>query len=329
MYNDFTFFCLFLTFDAISKQEMQKITIIGTGGVGGYFGGRLAQAGNNVTFIARGEHLKAIQENGLIVKSHLGDFTIKPAKATDNIEKVANSDLVIICTKAWQVKEIAEQIAPLIGEETILLPLQNGVLAADELAEFIPTENIVGGLCRIFSMIESPGVINHWGVDPTIIFGELYNQQTEHLALLKETFTNAGINNINSPDIRADLWKKLLLIGSGALLAVTRSNYGELRSLPETKALLLELQTEIFNVAIAAGIKLPENLIENTMNIIDTYPPESTCSLTRDVWEGKPSEIEYQNGTIVKLGEKYGVPTPVNSFIYHSILPMEIKARAK
>jgi len=306
-----------------------KITIIGTGGVGGYFGGRLAQAGNEATFIARGEHLKAIQENGLIVKSHLGDFTIKPANATDKIESVANAKLIIICTKAWQVKEVAQQIAPLISKETIVLPLQNGVLAADELAEFIPKKNIVGGLCRIFSMIESPGVINHWGVDPTIVFGELNNEQSDRMVLLKDTFTKAGITNINSPDIQADLWKKLLLISSGALLAVTRTNYGELRSLPETKALLLELSTEIYNVAIAAGIKLPDNLVEKTMKAVDTFPPESTCSLTRDIWEGKPSEIEFQNGTIVRLGEKHGVSTPVNRFVYNSILPMELKARTQ
>lgn len=306
-----------------------KVTIIGAGGVGGYFGGRLAKAGNEVTFIARAEHLRAIQENGLIVKSHLGDFTINPANATDKIESVANADLVIVCTKAWLVKEIAQQIAPLIGGETIVLPLQNGVLAADELAEFIPKKNIIGGLCRIFSKIESPGVINHWGVDPTIVFGELNNEQTERITLLKNTFTEAGITNINSPDIEVDLWKKLMLISSGALLAVTRTNYGELRSLPETKALLLELKTEIYNVAIAAGIKLPENLVEKTMKAVEGFPAESTCSLTRDVWEGKPSEIEYQNGTIVKLGEKNGIPTPVNRFVYNSILPMELKARSQ
>jgi 2-dehydropantoate 2-reductase len=309
--------------------KIMKITIIGAGGVGGYFGGKLAQAGNEVTFIARGEHLKAILENGLFVKSHLGNFTIKPANASDKIESVANAELVIICTKAWQVKEIAQQIAPLIGEETIVLPLQNGVLAADELAEFIPKENIVGGLCRIFSMIESPGVINHWGVDPTIVFGELNNEETDRTALLKGTFTEADIANIHSPDIHADLWKKLLLISSGALLAVTRTNYGELRSLPETKALLLELSTEIYNVAIASGIKLPENLVEKTMKAVEGFPAESTCSLTRDIWEGKPSEIEYQNGTIVRLGEKYGIPTPVNRFVYNSILPMELKAKSQ
>ena len=305
-----------------------KITIIGTGGVGGYFGGRLAKAGNDVTFIARGEHLKAIQRNGLLVKSTSGNFTIHPAKATMSYEAVPDSDLILVCTKAWQVKEIAQQIAPLLGKEAIVLPLQNGVLAADELAEFIPIKNIMGGLCRIFSKIESPGIINHLGIDPTIVFGELNNEPSERTTRLKISFNEAGITNICSDDIQAELWKKLLMIGSGALLAVMHTNYGELRSLPETKTLLQELSSEIYRVAIATGIRLPDSLVEKTMKAVEGFPAESTCSLTRDIWEGKPSEIEYQNGTIVRLGEKYGVPTPVNRFVYYSILPMERKARS-
>jgi 2-dehydropantoate 2-reductase len=304
-----------------------KIIVIGAGGVGGYFGGRLALAGNEVTFIARGEHLNAFRKEGLIVKSTLGDFIIKPAIVIEKIESALETDLVLICTKAWQVKEVAQTIAPLIGKETMVMPLQNGVLAAEELAEYVPAKNIVGGLCRIFSKIESPGVIHHLGIDPTIIFGELNNQQSERTALLEKTFTKAGITNICSVDIQVELWKKLLMISSGALLAVTNTNYGELRSLPQTKAMLHELCAEIYNVATAAGIKLPGNIVEKTMKAVDTFPPESTCSLTRDVWNGKPSEIEYQNGTIVRLGEKYGIPTPVNRFVYYSILPMEMKSR--
>ncbi len=305
-----------------------RITVVGTGGVGGYFGGRLALAGNDVTFIARGNHLEAILKDGLIVKSFMGEFTIKPAKATANIDAVKNADLVIICTKAWQIKEIAQQIAPLIGIETMILPLQNGVLATDELAEFIPKENIIGGLCRIFSKIESPGTINHLGIDPTIIFAELNNVQTERTSWLKYTFESAGLTNIWSEDIQSEIWKKFLMICSSGLLAVTKTNYGELRSNPENRAMLEELFSEVYNVAIAAGINLSENIVAKTMKAIDTFPPESTSSLTRDVWEGKPSEIEYQNGTVVRLGEKYGIPTPVNKFVYSTILPMELKARS-
>lgn len=306
-----------------------KITIIGTGGVGGYFGGRLALAGNDVTFVARGEHLSAIQQNGLRVKSTLGEFNIKPAKASAGLESVAQSDLVMVCTKAWQVKEIGKQLAPLIGPETMVMPMQNGIRAADELAESIPAKNIVGGLCRIFSLIESPGVISHRGIEPTIIFGETDNRQSERAAWLKYTFHMAGIAHIWSENIQADLWKKFLMICSSALLAVTHTNYGELRTMPETRQMLEALYDEIYRVGIAAGIMLPDNIVEKTMKAVDQFPPESTSSLTRDVWEGKPSEIEYQNGTVVKLAEKLGISTPVNRFVYHAVLPRERKARSQ
>ena len=304
-----------------------RIVVIGTGGVGGYFGGRLALAGNDVTFIARGKHLEAIQQNGLLVKSVLGEFTIKPAKATNQYNTVSEADLVLVCTKAWQVKEVAQLIAPFLQKETMVMPLQNGVLAANELAEFLPEENIIGGSCRIFSMIESPGVIIHKGIDPTIVFGELNNKETERTAWLKYTLETAGITNIWSKDIQADLWKKFLMICCSALMAVTRTNYGEIRSVPETRSMLEELYSEIYNLGKAAGVNLPDTIVAKTMHAVDGFPAEATSSLARDVWEGKPSEIEYQNGTVVKLGEKYSVPTPVNRFVYYSVLPMELKAR--
>ncbi|MFA9392446.1 MAG: ketopantoate reductase family protein [Prolixibacteraceae bacterium] len=306
-----------------------KIVVIGTGGVGGYFGGRLALAGNDVTFVARGQHLDAIQQNGLLVKSIEGEFTIKPAKASNSYEVVAGADLVLVCTKAWQVKEVAYHIAPFLEPETMVMPMQNGVLAVEELAKFVPLQNIIGGSCRIFSLIESPGVIHHKGIDPTVVFGELNNEHTERTTLLKYTFASTGLTNSWSDDIQADLWKKFLMICSSGLLAVTNTNYGELRTLPETKKMLEELYTEIFNLSKAAGVNLPDNIVAKTMKAVDGFPAEATSSLTRDVWEGKPSEIEYQNGTVVKLGEQYGIPTPMNRFVYHSILPMELKARNK
>jgi 2-dehydropantoate 2-reductase len=306
-----------------------NISVIGAGGVGGYFGGRLALAGNEVTFIARGAHLNALQQTGLSVKSILGDFTIKPVAASNDYASVTNAELILVCTKAWQVKDVAKAIAPFINDETMVLPLQNGVLAAEELGQFIPQRNIVGGLCRIFSMIESPGIINHIGIDPTIIFGELNNQQTERTELLKKLFSEAKTTTILSKNIQSDLWKKFLMICSSALLAITKTNYGELRSLPETRMLLHELYLEIYEVAIASGIMLPEDIVEKTMKAVDTFPADSTSSLTRDVWEGSPSEIEYQNGTVVRIAQKYGIPVPVNRFVYYSVLPMEVKARSK
>lgn len=306
-----------------------NITIIGTGGVGGYFGGKLALAGNQVTFIARGKHLDAINKNGLSVLSVSGNFEIYPATATNDLSVVKNCDLVIIATKAPQGIEIAKQIAPFCTSNTMFLPLQNGVLAVDELKQYLPGEQIIGGTCKIFSMIEAPGVIHHKGGDASITYGELNHQKSERTAWLKSTFDAAGIKNLWTDNIEVEIWKKFLMICSSALLAVTRTNHGELRSLPETRQLLIELYTEIYNVGIAAGINLPDNIVERTMQALDQFPPESNSSLTRDVLEGLPSEIDYQNGSVVSIGKKYGVATPVNRFVYHSILPMELKARER
>jgi 2-dehydropantoate 2-reductase len=305
-----------------------NITVIGTGGVGGYFGGRLAQAGNNkVTFVARGRQLQAIKNNGLTVKSIKGDFIINPATVSDNYNSVAHADLVLVCTKAWQVKEVAEKIAPELNPGAMVLPLQNGILAADELSEFIPKQQIISGLCKVFSMIVSPGVIAHKGIDPTIVFGETDNTKTERAEWLHKTLEQAGITHVWADDMQSELWKKFLMISSSALLAVTNTNYGELRSIPETRQLLEELYTEIYHVGTAAGVRLPDNIVDRTMKAVDKFPPGSTSSLTRDIWDGKPSEIEYQNGTVVKLGNKLNVSTPVNRFVYFSLIPSEMKAR--
>ncbi len=306
-----------------------KIAIIGSGGVGGFFGAKLAKAGHNVSFLARGEHLKAIRQKGIQIKSIDGDFIVYPAKATDHIGLIGKSDLILIAVKAWQVNEIASELKPLITEQTLILPLQNGILAVDELAEEIDKENLIGGLCRIISKIESPGVINHFGVEPTIVFGELNNLKTKRITLLKNVFEEANIKSKLAEDIRAELWKKFIAICVSGLLAVTKTTYGELRELKETRELMTELIKEIFQLSVLAGIKIELEFVSKTIAFIDSFPYESTSSLTRDVWEGKPSEIEYQNGTVVRLAHKYGIKVPVNQFVYSCILPMERRARNK
>jgi 2-dehydropantoate 2-reductase len=306
-----------------------KIAIIGAGGVGGYFGGKLARAGNDVTFLARGEHLKAIQQNGLTIRSIQGDFKIETVQATDRIDKIGMADIVILGVKAWQVRDISKELSALIKRETIILPLQNGVLTAQELNETIPQKNIMGGLCRIICKIDTPGVINHFGLDPSITFGELNYSGTERIEMIKYVFDKAEINSHISNDITVDLWKKFIGICVGGLLAVTKTTYGELRELKETRQLMAELLTEIYELSQQLWIRIDSDFVSKMISVIDSYPYESTSSLTRDVWDGKPSEIEYQNGTVVKLGEKFGVDTPVNRFVYNSILPSEMKARKK
>lgn len=304
-----------------------KIAIIGTGGVGGYFGGKLAKAGYDVTFLARGKHLKAIQQKGLTIESILGGFHVNPAKATDQIQSIGPADLVIIAFKAWQVRDVGKELSSLLKSDTLILPLQNGISAADELSELIPPAHIIGGLCRIISKIVSPGVICHFGMEPELVFGELDHSLTVRVSKLKAVFDAAGIKSHISSDIQADLWKKFIAICVSGLLAVTKSTYGELRELNETRVLMLELLNEIYQLSQKIGINIDPDYISRIVALIDTFPYDSTSSLTRDVWEGKPSEIEYQNGTAVKLAEKLGIDVPVNRFVYHCILPMELKAR--
>ena len=304
-----------------------NIAIIGTGGVGGYFGGQLAKAENQVSFVARGEHLKAIKDKGLQVKSEKGSFTVHPAMATSQISDLKTPDLVIVSVKAWQVKEVAVQLKSIIGKNTVVLPLQNGVLAAHEIAEIVGKEQVLNGLCRIISKIEVPGIIHHISVEPTIVFGEFDNQKTTRVQNIANTFDEAGITNIIARDIDVEVWKKFLGICISGLIGLTRSSYGAVLDFPGTRQLCTDLFTEIYHVGKAAGVNLPENIVEATLGFLDKIPYHSTTSLARDVMEGKPSEIEYQNGTVVRLGEKYSVPTPVNKFIFDCIIPMETKAR--
>jgi len=306
-----------------------KIGIIGTGGVGGYFGGRLALAGFDVTFVSRGANLEALQKNGLTVKSILGDFKIDMVNATKKTEDLKHMDLILVCVKAWQVKEIAEKLKNVISEHTLIIPIQNGVSAAEELIEQLGESNVIGGLCFIISKLESPAVINHFGIEPAIVFGELNNSITPRVEKIKEIFDTAGINSKISEDINSDLWKKFITICVSGLLAVTKTTYGELRELKQTRKMMVDLIKEIYRLSQKAGVNIKQDFVNKTVALIDTYPHNSTSSLTRDVWDGKPSEIDYQNGTVVKLGNKYGIETPLNKFVYNCILPMELKARLK
>ena len=304
-----------------------KIAIIGSGGVGGYFGARLMQAGNDVSFVARGAQLKAMQTNGLHIKSILGDFKVKKVKATDRITAIKEPDLIILAVKAWQIKEIRAELNKILSKDTTILPLQNGVLAAKELLEVIDKKHVLGGLCRIISKIEEPGVIHHTGVTPGIVFGELDQSKTERIKNIQHLLKKAHIEARIAEDIEADLWKKFIAICVSGLLAVSNTTYGELRTMHESRQLMIELLQEIFLLSQKVGVKIEPDFIEKTVSFIDTFPYDSTSSLTRDVWAKRSSEIDYQNGTVVKLGEKYGVATPINRFVYHCLLPGEFKAR--
>ena len=305
-----------------------RIAVFGTGGVGGYFGGRLAQVGEDVTFIARGEHLRAIKERGLKVDGRTGDFTIYPAKATDDVSEVGEVDLVVVGVKAWQVSEAARAMKPLVGPKTTVLPLQNGVDAAAQLVAELGDDKIIGGLCRIVSFVVAPGHIRDAGFKPSIVIGELDNRRTDRIVRIEEVFKRAGLEITIAPDIQVALWTKFLFIASfSGIGAIADAPAGVTRSDPKWRRQMLDAMQEIHTLAHARGIELPADVIDKVMAGVDGLPEDATSSMQRDIAAGKPSELESQNGAVVRMARESGVDVPTHAFIYETLRPAEEKAR--
>lgn len=304
------------------------IVILGTGGVGAYFGARLAASGNQVTFIARGAHLEAIQKNGLKVLSPLGDVEVKPASATNNIKDVKDIDLIFVCTKTWQVAEVASVLRTVVSSKTVVIPLLNGVENHLNLLKELPRNNVLAGLCKIVSKIEAPGVVRHHSYKPTIVFGELNNERTARVLNLDKVLKKAGIHSVVPADIYVEMWAKFLYISTvSALGALTRSSIGTMRSNPEIRAYMHAIADEIIAIASKKEIQFSADIKERQFAIIDQQPFETTASLQRDVMEGRPSELEAQQGTIVRLGKELNIPTPMNEFVYNCLILQEQQAR--
>lgn len=306
------------------------IAVFGVGGVGGYFGGRLTQAGEEVTFIARGEHLRAMKENGLLVESIKGDFHLYPVTATDDPYQIGEVDVVLVGVKAWQVPEAAEAMRPLIGPETFIVSLQNGVDAPTQLASVLGDERVLGGLCQISSFVAGPGHIKHVAIEPFVAFGELKGGGSERAERLRSAFERAGVKVEVPDDIQAALWKKFLFIASiSGVGAVTRAPAGDIRKVPETRSVLVRAMEEIEAVARAHGVRIDSDIVDKTIAFVDKMPEGTVASMQRDIMEGRPSELEYQNGAVVRMGIEKGVPTPTHAFLYASLLPQEMQARGE
>lgn len=309
-----------------------RFAIYGTGGVGGYFGGRLAQHGQQVTFIARGEHLRAIQREGLRVESILGDFHIHPARAVSDPAQVGEVDVVILGVKTWQVEEAARAMRPMMAAHTLVLPLQNGVEAPFQLAQALDSPgqppHALGGLCRLATQVWAPGVIRHSGIQPYIAFNRLDGAADERVEALHQALLPTGSTVEVPADILSALWVKFTFIAPfGGVGAVTRSPMGTLRSVPPTRRMLADAITEVAEVGRAQGANLPADLAQRTLAMMDGFPYDTYASMQRDIMEGRPSELEAQTGAVVRLGAQQGVPTPVHALLYAALLPMELKAR--
>lgn len=305
-----------------------RIAILGTGAVGGYFGGRLAEAGESVLFIARGATLETLRRQGLTVRSPNGELTVFPVEASDGRDRPAAADCALVAVKAWQVREAAGRLAELLAPGGFAVPLCNGVEAADDLAAVLGAARVLGGSCRILARVVRPGVVAHLGVEPTIVLGELDDSPSERLERLAAALRGAGVAVIVPPSIRAALWEKLVFIAAtSGVGAVSRATVGEIRSLPETRALLAAAMREAWSVARGLGFAVREDAVEAGLAFFDKLPAEGAASMQRDLLEGRPSELEAQVGAVVRFGREVGVSTPVFDYLYASLLPQEMRAR--
>jgi 2-dehydropantoate 2-reductase len=310
-----------------------KIAIFGIGGVGGYFGGRLAQAGRDVTFITRGANLFALRETGLRVDSICGDFVLSTVKVSEASADVGPFDLLIVTTKAWQLEKSIDQLDHLVSENTFILPLLNGIEHIHLLQSRFGRGRVLGGLCRISVFRESAGYIRHVAVQPRIEFGVIEVVENQSRAnQVVESLLNAfkgvtGVEAIKPPDTLAAVWHKFVLMSAiSGVSALTKQCIGYIRSEPTYRQMLLAAINETVDVGRAHGVILPHGIVDDIMSIIDVTEYHMKTSMQRDLETSSPSELEAQTGAAIRLGRAVGVATPTHDAIHAALLPLELAA---
>ncbi len=298
-----------------------RIAVMGAGGVGGYFGGLLARAGHDVTFIARGAHLEAIRRDGLrVISGNDGDFTVA-GKATDDPTSVGAQELVLFTVKMYDNDDAMHGIGPLVGPDSVILTLQNGIDNGDRLAGVYGAERVMIGSAYLEGRISEPGVVTQGGPGAAS-FGERMPGITERGQQLLETLRGAGWRVELLENMTGMLWKKFAyLSGSAGVCAASGCSYGELRSIPETRAAIRAAIAEALAVGEAAGAPLEPDSLEWSMNALDNFPAAGMASLAKDFAEGRPVELEGLTGTVIRMGREHGVATPVNDALYAVLKP--------
>ena len=293
-----------------------RITIIGAGGVGGYFGARLALAGETVSFVARGAHLAALRTSGLRVLSPRGDLLLNPVRATDDPAAAGPADLVMIATKLWSTDEAVEAARPLMGTDTAVVSFQNGVQAEDKLVAAFGQDRVLGGVANIAALIETPGVIRHNGSMALLQFGELDGRRSPRVQALEAACGRAGIDCKVPDDIHLAIWEKFVFLASlAAMTTLTRLPLGPLRQDPDTRDLFRQLADEVAAVARARGVALPESTTATMLQRLDGLPGEMVASMQGDLLRGNRLELPWLSGDVVRLGAELGVPTPAHRFV--------------
>jgi 2-dehydropantoate 2-reductase len=297
-----------------------KMLVMGTGGIGGYFGGRLAAAGNDLTFVARGDHLQAILRDGLQVLSPNGNVTVKPAKAVSDPTQAEPPAIVIFATKLGDTERAAKSLKSILREGAIIISLQNGVDGPDIIAAALPGAHVVPGLARISSHIVRPGVVEHKAQAGRIEFGQLDGRASPRLEAFHRACQDAGIDAVLASDIRYNVWLKFAsLAASSGVITLTNASFGPVRETPGTRALLEDALREAIAVGTAAGVPFKSTDFASIMKAADSNPREMVTSMLVDRRAGKPLEINYFSGTLVRMGEKLGVPTPTHKFIAQAL----------
>jgi len=297
-----------------------KIVVFGTGGIGGYFGGRLAASGADVTFIARGAHLAAMRANGLKVESALGNLDIK-VNATDDPASVGPADYVLYCVKMYDIESSAVLAKPLVGPGTAVVTTQNGVDARERLAPILGASHVMGGVAQISATIAAPGVIRHVGQLARLVFGDAGGVSPRAKAL-EEVCKQAGIDALATDQIDVEIWRKFVFLASIAgLSSMTRQPMGAINSDPDLSALLADAVAEIVAVARAKGIALPAEAATLVTKMIGAMPPHAKPSMLQDLERGNRIEVAGLSGKVAALGRELGVPTPVHRTIYACLKP--------
>lgn len=299
-----------------------KIAIFGSGAVGGYFGGRLAAAGDDVTFLARGAHLAALQQDGLHIDSPAGSLHLPKVQATDRPQAVGPVDVVLFTVKLYDLDRAAATLAPMIGPDTVVITLQNGVEAVDMAARHVGKEHVAGGAAYIVIVIDKPGHLRHTAGD-LLVFGESDGTHSPRLVAFEEAGIRAGFHAKASTETETDLWIKFvrLSIWSG-MTTVTRSPMGVIRENPELFAMMMTGIDEAIAVGRARGVAFPDNLVEETVKMIHRFPAESKSSMFDDLERGRPLELPWLSGAVVRLGREVGVAAPTHQFISAVLTPL-------
>jgi len=299
-----------------------RIAVVGAGGIGAPLGASLAFAGQDVTFLARGAHLAAMRADGLRVEGDRGETVVRPAQATDDPSAVGPVDLVLFCVKLWDVETAGERVLPLIGSETSVIPLQNGIDASERLLPILGAGHVLGGVAMVTGSIVAPGVVRQTGKHHRMVFGELDGQITARAERIRTVCQDAGIEAVLSEDIQRARWEKfIVLVAISGLCALARQPVGGLRDDPDIAPLLDDAMQEVVGVGRACGVRLAPDALEPLRAFVRDVPPGLTPSMAVDLRAGNRLELRWLAGKVVELGAAHGVPTPVNRVVYAALKP--------